>query len=71
MRYTENQVRFSRPVWGAIEARQPQSAGTMPPGWVLDRIAERTITGGFNRRKSNRCPACFQCRSVNGACGCP
>ena len=71
MRYTDNQVRFSRPTWGAIEATQPQASGTMPPGWVLDKIAHLKLTGGFSIRKSNRCPACFQCRSVNGACGCP
>lgn len=74
MRYTPDQMRFSRPTWGAIEAHQPQASGSMPPGWVLDKIAEHKITGGFKlrvHRQSNVCPRCFQARSVNKRCGCP
>jgi hypothetical protein len=43
---------------------------TMPPMWVLDRIADEKFSGGFDVRKSNVCPNCFEARSVNGACGC-
>lgn len=42
----------------------------MPPGWLLDREAERSITGGFDVSASNICGDCFQARSVNGECGC-
>ena len=39
-----------------------------PPQWVLDRIAEESITGKYDT--SNVCGSCFQARSVNGTCGC-
>jgi hypothetical protein len=41
-----------------------------PPQWVLDKIAEETITGRFNTKRDNRCPTCFMCRSANGSCNC-
>jgi hypothetical protein len=39
-----------------------------PPNWLLDKIADDTLTGGF--RKSDVCPDCRMARSVNGTCGC-
>lgn len=44
---------------------------TCPPPWVLDKIADEKLTGGFDMRRSNQCKTCFQARSVNNACGCP
>lgn len=43
---------------------------SMPPGYVLDRLAEETITGKFDTSPANICGDCFQVRSVNGECGC-
>jgi hypothetical protein len=43
---------------------------TCPPQWVLDLMADRKMSGGFNIKRSNQCPTCFQVRSKNGACGC-
>jgi hypothetical protein len=45
-------------------------APNMPPQWVLDELAERKLTGGFNVRPSNLCYGCRTYRSVNGTCGC-
>lgn len=45
---------------------------TMPPGWVLDKIADEKLSGRFDTSRANQCPACFQVRSANGTCGgCP
>jgi hypothetical protein len=44
--------------------------GTCPPGWVLDRIAERKLTGGFSTKKANLCADCNTYKSVNGSCLC-
>jgi hypothetical protein len=40
------------------------------PGWLLDKIADQKLTGGFNVRRSNQCPNCFEVRSANGTCSC-
>jgi hypothetical protein len=40
------------------------------PGWLLDKIAEEKLTGGYDIRRSNQCPTCFEARSVNGTCAC-
>jgi NADH:ubiquinone oxidoreductase subunit len=48
----------------------PNEKGTVPPQWVLDRIAEERITGKYNVRKSNLYDECHEYRSVNGTCGC-
>ena len=44
---------------------------TMPPQWLLDRLAEEALTGGYDVSPQNICPSCFTARSVNGACLCP
>lgn len=44
--------------------------GTMPPSVVLDRIAEQSISGGYDLSSDNLCPECFQYRSACGGCGC-
>lgn len=54
----QNRVHLSEP-------RQP-----MPPQSVLDELADRALDGGWNTRKSNTCPDCYEVRSVNGSCGC-
>lgn len=41
-----------------------------PPQHVLDRLAEETITGGYDVSASNICGECFMVRSTNGTCGC-
>lgn len=48
-----------------------------PPPWVLDRIAEEKLFGGFKlktgkgrNRKSNVCPDCFVTKSLDGSCNC-
>jgi hypothetical protein len=35
-----------------------------------DEKADLKLTGGFNVKKSNICPECFQAKSKNGTCGC-
>lgn len=41
-----------------------------PPTWLLDKIADEKLKGGFNTSRSNQCPICFQQKSKNGSCGC-
>ena len=43
--------------------------GTCPPGWLLDKLAEEKMTGGYGKRNV-LCGTCFTRRSVTGACGC-
>lgn len=40
------------------------------PGWMLDRIAEQKLTGGYDTKPSNICDRCHLARSRNGSCGC-
>jgi hypothetical protein len=56
----------------AITARKDRDStrGTCPPQWVLDKIADKKFSGGWNIRRSNTCLGCFQVYSVNGTCGC-
>jgi hypothetical protein len=42
-----------------------------PPSWLLDKIADEKLKGGFVTKKSNLCTGCYTYRSVNGTCGCP
>lgn len=44
--------------------------GSAPPQWLLDKMAEEKLSGGFNLRKKNLCNGCWQYRSSNGTCGC-
>jgi hypothetical protein len=59
-----------------IDAREDRTdlvTGTRtpgPPSWVLDSIAERTLTGGFKTTRRNLCRACWTYRSTNGSCLC-
>lgn len=41
-----------------------------PPKWLLDKIAEESITGKYNTRPSNLCTECFTFRSVGSSCNC-
>ena len=40
------------------------------PGWLLDKIADEKFLAGWDTRRSNQCPTCFEFRSVNGSCAC-
>lgn len=42
----------------------------MPPSWVMDRIAEESLTGKYDCSASNICPTCFTARAVSGDCFC-
>ena len=44
--------------------------GTPPPQYVLDRLAEEIITGGYDVSETNICPSCFTARSNSGTCFC-
>lgn len=44
--------------------------GNVPPQFVLDRIADESLTGKFNVKRANLCGECFQYKSCNGECGC-
>jgi len=41
-----------------------------PPGWLLDKIAEEKLYGGYDTSKSNFCNGCFTYKSVNNTCNC-
>ncbi len=41
-----------------------------PDWWLIDKIADEKLTGGYNTKKSNCCERCWQFRSTNGKCGC-
>ena len=45
------------------------SARMKPPNWVLDKIADEKLSGGF-KKKNGICNKCFQIKTVNGNCGC-
>lgn len=38
------------------------------PRWLIDELAERKITGGYDVK--NVCPTCRVARSANGTCAC-
>lgn len=44
--------------------------GTLPPQWLLDRLAEESITGKYDVSASNICDVCFTARSTSGTCFC-
>lgn len=46
----------------------PESSAV--PGWLLDKIAEEKLTGGYDVRRSNVCTDCFVAKSKNGSCNC-
>lgn len=43
---------------------------TVPPSWALDEAAERSLTGGFSRKKNAYCDACGVLRTARGVCFC-
>jgi hypothetical protein len=49
-------------------ARSHADRPYIPPQRVLDEIAERALTGGYD--VSNQCPVCFTARSCGGTCLC-
>lgn len=51
--------------------------GRVPPGWLLDRIAEEKLSGGYKIRPNRKgvvrnpvCPNCFVAKALNGGCTC-
>jgi len=46
------------------------TAKRTPPRWLLDKIAEETITGKWNVKRYNRCDECNTFRASSGACNC-
>lgn len=42
----------------------------MPSQAVLDKMAEQSLTGGWDIRRANVCADCWQAKSANGLCGC-
>jgi hypothetical protein len=44
--------------------------GSIPPQYVLDRLAEEAFTGKYDVSASNICPSCFTAKSANGTCFC-
>lgn len=43
---------------------------TSPPSWVLDKIAEETLTGGFSRKANAICGTCGAMKTTRGVCFC-
>jgi hypothetical protein len=41
-----------------------------PPGWLLERLAEEKLTGGYSNRKNPVCPECHLRKANNRSCGC-
>jgi hypothetical protein len=39
-----------------LDAQRPT---TMPPAWVLDKIADESLHGGFTGSRYGTCPSCF------------
>lgn len=55
--------RIDRPLGFGEERR-------IPPQSVLDEAAERTLTGGFSRKRNPQCPDCGLLKSNTGVCLC-
>ncbi len=49
-----------------------RKSATVPPQWVLDKIADQSITGGYKigKKRANVCARCFTTRCANGVCLC-
>jgi hypothetical protein len=43
---------------------------TKPPGWLLDKLAEEKLSGGYKIKRNPVCPDCMIQKSNNGACHC-
>lgn len=52
----------------ATHALDAATRPAAPPAWVLDREAERQMSGGFDTRRSNLCKVHHVSKAVNGAC---
>lgn len=42
----------------------------VPPSWLLDKLADEKLSGGYNTKRSNVCVSCFVARSSNDTCMC-
>ncbi len=56
----------------ALERSFAAKENGTPPQWVLDKIADQSITGGYKigKKRANVCTGCYSTRSVNGKCLC-
>lgn len=57
-----------RMAYESCECDRPVPFSLLAP--LLDKEADRKLSGGFNTRKSNLCETCHEYKSVNGTCGC-
>lgn len=42
----------------------------VPPSWVLDKLADETISGRYTLTKNPRCEKCGVLKSLTGECFC-
>jgi len=40
------------------------------PGWLLERLAEQAMSGGYSNKRNPVCPKCNLRAANNGSCGC-
>jgi hypothetical protein len=40
------------------------------PGWLLDRLAEEKLSGGYLPKRNPVCPECRLQKANSGVCGC-
>lgn len=40
------------------------------PNWILDKVADETISQGYSKKKNPVCDVCHEQRSVSGNCSC-
>lgn len=57
------------------EEHRQQKKGNFPynrrvPGWLLDKIAEEKLGGGYTSKRNPVCPNCFVRKATNGTCSC-
>lgn len=41
-----------------------------PPMWLIDRLAEEKLMGGYSRKRNKLCRECFVLKSETGECNC-
>lgn len=53
-----------------LDEPRPFGAPRPIPQEILDEVAEKQFTGGYNTKRSNICNRCFTTKSRNGKCAC-
>lgn len=43
---------------------------TRVPGWLLDKMANEKLMGGYSKKKNPPCPECHVMKSSAGTCFC-